>query len=243
MLGFLAGASRNYEVSNSFHVHRFQSNTSCTHTLYGFYNRYLFESGADLHSTNKFGCNALLWSVQGVCSSDILTWLLQSGLDFSLINTNGHSALHKAAQRGNGVAVHWLAKNFLSEITAIQTFIGPDNEGNCPSDLCGMEGHEILATWISARECDISIQLVRHAPSVEDLLKNSSSSIPSWLVQDLIAVMACKLKTSVDFRTSWGPGCGVRRMSTAIMKRFGLQPISKILLRAIVPANELNDID
>ncbi len=200
-----------------------------------FYYRYLFESGADIHSTNKFGCNALLWSVQGVCSSDILTWLLQSGLDLSLINMNGHSALHKAAQRGNGVAVHWLVNKVLSE-TTFQTFIGPDNEGNCPSDLCGMEGHENLAVWISARECDIIIQLVRHATSVEDLLKNYSFSIPSWLVQDLIVVAACKLNANVGFRTSWGPGCGVRRMSTMIMKTWSPT-------RAIAPTNELNDID
>ena len=203
----------------------------------------MYENGADVNSTNKFGCNALLWSAQGKCTVDIMTWLFESGLDFNRINTNGHSALHKAAQRGNTFAVRWLVHSFLSESTTGRVFIHPDREGNCPSDLCGMEGHEDLAVWISAKECECISRLVRHATSVEDLLEIYSSSILSWLVKDLHGVVACKTNDISRFRTGWGPGNGVRRMSLAVMERFVSKPAAQNLPRTIELGHELNDID
>ncbi len=105
--------------------------------------RYLHKSGCDIHTPNSFGCNAVLWSAQGTDTSETLAWLMEHGADFGLLNSNGHSALHKAAQRGSAGVVKWLVNTFLagSRDHGIDwtVFIRPDTEGNCPSDLCGME--------------------------------------------------------------------------------------------------------
>jgi hypothetical protein len=173
-----------------------------------------------------------------------MTWLLESGLEYNLINTNGHSAFHKAAQRGNAAAVQWLANKFLSGRTFCQVFIGPDIEGNCPSDLCGMEGHENLAAWISGKECDCIIQMTEHSTSVEDLLENHSSNIPAWLVQDLLKIVPRKPNDINSFCTSWGSGCGVRRMSIILMKHFVTPPTAQNNQKqATELVSQLNDLD
>jgi ankyrin repeat protein len=59
----------------------------------------VYGAGADVASENEFGCNAIQWAAQtddvGMCR-----WLAGLGLDLSIINHNGHSALHKAANKG-----------------------------------------------------------------------------------------------------------------------------------------------
>jgi hypothetical protein len=183
----------------------------------------------------------VLWSAQGACTIEIMTWLYENGSDFSRININGHSAFHKAAQRGNIVAVQWLASNFLSEKITCRVFICPDGEGNCPSDLCGIEGYDNLAGWISAKEIDFAIQRIRSATSIEDLLENYSTEIPSWLLPDLLEVTACKTNDTNAIRTSWGAGCGVRRMALFAVEYLTKDIAQKRQLKELV--NDFNGID
>ena len=203
--------------------------------------RFLHQSGCDIHITSSFGCNAVLWSAQGAGTSESIAWLFQSGSDFTLINSNGHSALHKAAQRGSSGAVKWLVNTFLleKEIDAA-FFIAPDMEGNCPSDLCGMEGHESLAEWISNKECDYFTRLIISATSVDDFLDNHC--IPSWLQEDL---HEAKTKTGTashvnDMNARWGTGCGVRRMALGLLGYITRSTSNEV---AIEPINDFNDID
>eukprot|EP00581_Thalassiosira_minuscula_P014000 CAMPEP_0183715196 /NCGR_PEP_ID=MMETSP0737-20130205/9531_1 /TAXON_ID=385413 /ORGANISM="Thalassiosira miniscula, Strain CCMP1093" /LENGTH=676 /DNA_ID=CAMNT_0025944285 /DNA_START=1 /DNA_END=2027 /DNA_ORIENTATION=+ len=128
----------------------------------------LYHSGSDIHTSNSFGCNAVLWSAQGTDTSEALRWLFCSNANFMAVNSNGHSALHKAAQRGNIESVRWLVHAFLlnkekrgnmkDKDDDAALFIGPDMEGHCPSDLCGMEGHEGLARWIADQECEYCVR-------------------------------------------------------------------------------------
>lgn len=62
---------------------------------------------ADAGALNDFGCNAAHWAIMGG-SVPAAAALAQRGVDMRGLNSNGHSLLHKAAQRGHGAAVVWL---------------------------------------------------------------------------------------------------------------------------------------
>lgn len=60
------------------------------------------EAGADIHARNAYGCNAVQWAAQTARDDEgMCRWLRAQGLDLSLLNRNGHSALHKAAVKGH----------------------------------------------------------------------------------------------------------------------------------------------
>jgi ankyrin repeat protein len=112
--------------------------------------KFLRGQGCDIHKTNSFGCNAVLWCAQGEGNVlDAIKWLNDIGCDFSLVNSNGHGPLHKAAQRGRSDLVDWLVDH-RPEIRF--NWIGPDADGCCPSDLAGMEGHIQLAKKLAKEE-------------------------------------------------------------------------------------------
>ena len=185
----------------------------------------------------------MLWSAQGAGTGEIFAWLLESGSDFSLVNSNGHSALHKAAQRGSSGAIKWLVDTFLFNSNFNHyLFIGPDTEGNCPSDLCGMEGHENLAIWIAKHECDCIIRAVKSATSGADYLKLSSdSNVPLWLKENLHEAH-CSKSTGIDsIRTCWGSGYGVRRMSLGLIEHSSHSSLDEAEKRPV--DNDFNDID
>jgi len=131
--------------------------------------KYLHVKGCEIHKTNSFGCNAVLWCAQGEGNRlESMQWLHSIGCQMGLANSNGHGALHKAAQRGRADLVDWLVDN-VKEITL--DWIGPDGEGCCPSDLAGMEGHVDLAT-----------RLVEHEAKLVSMLHDKgSAAIPDWL--------------------------------------------------------------
>lgn len=179
--------------------------------------RFLHQSGCDIHKTNNFGCNAALWSAQGGGNSESMKWLFERGSDFGRINSNGHSALHKAAQRGSSGAVKWLASTFLVKKEGMDAaaLIAPDNEGNCPSDLCGMEGHESLAHWLSNQECDYFLRAVTLSKSIDDVLGNQC--IPCWFQKELQAALTWVKHRPTDTEVRWGAGRGARSMASHII--------------------------
>lgn len=203
--------------------------------------KYLHQSGCNIHLINNFGCNAVLWNSQGAGTAKTMAWLFESGADFNLVNSNGHSAFHKAAQRGSIGAVEWLADNVLSKDRAFWSFIGPDAEGHCPSDLCCMEGYDVLAGWISNKEFDWIIQLIRCATSAEDLFGTYSESIPSWLVQDLLD--AKEIRENGIAAQQGGASRGVRRLTLKLMSHFAksAQQVSDVAAAELI--REFNDID
>lgn len=192
--------------------------------------KFLHDSGCNIHSTNSFGCNAVLWSAQGAGNCELLSWLFEVGLDFSLINSNGHGALHKAAQRGSNEVVHWLVNTILCNKSSIAwDMMKPDTEGHCPSDLAQMEQHKQLAQEISKYECDCIISQVRDDTSVDTLI---SSDIPSWLKQ---ALLEAKTHSSCDQST------GIRRMALSLVKHISPYTTTNDASTEVI--NDINDID
>lgn len=72
-------------------------------------------AGADVHAVNDFGCNAAHWAVMGG-AVDVAADLAARGVDMWGLNANGHSLLHKAAQRGHAAAVEWLLGGAAGEL-------------------------------------------------------------------------------------------------------------------------------
>ena len=71
----------------------------------------------------------------------MLEWLRRLGLDFSALNANGHSAMHKAATRGHAAACRWLA----TRAGLGAEHMRADGDGNTPAVMARLEGFEELA--------------------------------------------------------------------------------------------------
>lgn len=97
--------------------------------------KFLKEKNADVHTQNIFGCNAVQWAAQGEIDTSGMKFLLSVSCDFLLINSNGHGAIHKCAQRGKISICKWLFDS--SDIPFEIVHVGPDTEQLCPSDLAG----------------------------------------------------------------------------------------------------------
>ena len=107
----------------------------------------LLSAKADLHALNSYGCNASQWAAQvQVDDPSMCIWLLEKGLDLGVLNGNGHSALHKAAVKGNGRICEWL----LSDGGLGPRHLAEDGDGNTPSLMARLEGHVELAEYLMA---------------------------------------------------------------------------------------------
>ena len=160
--------------------------------------KYLHDNCCDVHKINLFGCNAVLWCAQGEGNRlESMKWLRSIGCQMSLTNSNGHGALHKAAQRGRGDLVNWLMEE-VEQVTSLD-WIGPDSEGCCPSDLAGMEGHVELA-----------LSLVEHEAALVRVFHNDgdNATIPGWLTSRNDDI---KYASNV-----WEPWGGTRRMRNTV---------------------------
>ena len=119
--------------------------------------KFLHEKGANVKSTNSFGCNAVLWSAQSTqsgCGVDAIQYLQNIGCEVGLMNSNGHGILHKAGQRGKKDVCEWVFQkvkdgkeriissdilcNSKGHLVDVLRLISPDAENCCPSDLAGM---------------------------------------------------------------------------------------------------------
>eukprot|EP00546_Thalassionema_frauenfeldii_P005588 CAMPEP_0178925664 /NCGR_PEP_ID=MMETSP0786-20121207/18049_1 /TAXON_ID=186022 /ORGANISM="Thalassionema frauenfeldii, Strain CCMP 1798" /LENGTH=414 /DNA_ID=CAMNT_0020600593 /DNA_START=98 /DNA_END=1339 /DNA_ORIENTATION=+ len=107
--------------------------------------RYLIDKGANVHAINEWSCGAAHWTamtgskhVESVLSlCDILH---KEGISFAVAQKQGHTALHKAAQKGNKDVIEWIAKSVenngpgLCEIEK-KLCSKPDEGGHRPSDI------------------------------------------------------------------------------------------------------------
>lgn len=130
-------------------------------------------------------------------------------------------------------------------------FIGPDSEGACPSDLCGMNGHESLARWLSKHECDFVRKMSHHlettldnarGPGVKCRKLTVDSSIPQWLRGGVENEIVAKAHAASS------DGCnGISKMSLAFMGRNNEINSSKSSSdqskRTNEQCNNLNEID
>eukprot|EP00965_Chrysotila_dentata_P259111 6213452-Pleurochrysis_carterae.AAC.2 len=110
------------------------------------------EAGADVHATNSYGCNAIQWAAQSDCTDglNVCSWLRSRNLDMKLLNFNGHSALHKAAVKGNARVCGWLLA--VDGAALGREHLQPDADGNTPSIMAACEGYTELATWLKQVE-------------------------------------------------------------------------------------------
>ena len=92
------------------------------------------------------------------------------------------------------------------EFGSILQLISPDDELNCPSDLAGAAGHEILAEWLSVKEIDIATALYVH----------NHLKMPKWL-EDGISE-ARHLHNRTGLQGLWESGAGIRKISSHIVQ-------------------------
>jgi ankyrin repeat protein len=103
------------------------------------------DAKCDVHATNAFGCNASQWAAQRKFGSVAMCLYLQNvGVDLKVTNGNGHSAIHKAAVKGNRAACEWL----LGAGGLGLPHLNADGDGNTPGEMARLEGHEDLAAWL-----------------------------------------------------------------------------------------------
>lgn len=106
--------------------------------------RYLVRRGCAVNGVNEYGCNASQWVAQRFDRATA-EWLLAAGLDYGAVNHNGHSALHKAAVKGQVEACGWLLS--VAGLTPA-LHARPDGDGNTPAVFARAEGHHALARWL-----------------------------------------------------------------------------------------------
>mmetsp|Transcript_23636 Transcript_23636/g.33168 ORF Transcript_23636/g.33168 Transcript_23636/m.33168 type:complete len:714 (+) Transcript_23636:182-2323(+) len=208
---------------------------------------FLHDSGCDIHKSNSFGCNAVLWCAQGGGDVDTMKWLQSIGCETTLVNSNGHGALHKAAQRGRVRVCEWFcassafkdaclvtshSKNsdtlLLSNINGPLQLIAPDSDGCCPSDLAGMAGHEELALWIAQQEISVSRRFCTYAMkkykqnhSIPQLLVPSgdtSGIFPKWISNG--ENILNNNPVGGDLLNLWEPNGGRRRIGSSLRRLF-----------------------
>jgi Ankyrin repeats (3 copies) len=96
---------------------------------------------------NRFAFSAIQWAAQ-TDNLDMCRWLAACGLDIAVINNNGHSALHKAASKGQSRVCEWL----LNEECLSFKHLQPDGDGNTPGVMARLEGHIALADALDASQ-------------------------------------------------------------------------------------------
>ena len=121
--------------------------------------QYFIDKGADIHAVNDWLCSAAHWTAMSQSQSrddlDALCQLLcTSGVSFVVSQKQGHSALHKAAQKQNRIVAEWMNKSVadggpgLTETERIDAS-KPDNGGHRPSEIwSSAAGEAAFATWI-----------------------------------------------------------------------------------------------
>ena len=127
---------------------------ACPHAV-----QYLIDKGADIFAINDWSCSAAHWTAMSQSQdADALVSLCQllhkAGVSFVVPQKQGHSPLHKAAQKQNKVVANWLSKSTecggpgLTQAERREAS-KPDNGGHRPSDIWSSAGGESsFGSWI-----------------------------------------------------------------------------------------------
>ncbi|CAK4286852.1 unnamed protein product [Aphanomyces euteiches] len=97
----------------------------------------------NVHHLNSYGCNATQWSCM-TGSVSMMEFLCAQGVNFTLLNHNGHSALHKAAIKGHQAACEWL----LAHGGLGHQHMQEDDDGFTPVRFAVENGHAALGKWL-----------------------------------------------------------------------------------------------
>jgi ankyrin repeat protein len=122
--------------------------------------RYLIDKGADIHAINDWSCSAAHWTAMSQSQdADAMVAICQllhkAGVSFVVAQKQGHSPLHKAAQKQNQIVAKWLSKSIECGgpgLTPAERSKAskPDNGGHRPSDIwLSAGGESSFASWIN----------------------------------------------------------------------------------------------
>ena len=100
-------------------------------------------SSFDCGTTNRWGCNAVLWACTTESDQEdalsMVKWLIEEKkVDYSVVNVNGHSALHKCAIYGHESVIDYLLE--LIDSSELPEYIAPDDRNQAPSELARVNG-------------------------------------------------------------------------------------------------------
>eukprot|EP00521_Asterionellopsis_glacialis_P006902 CAMPEP_0195283668 /NCGR_PEP_ID=MMETSP0707-20130614/2139_1 /TAXON_ID=33640 /ORGANISM="Asterionellopsis glacialis, Strain CCMP134" /LENGTH=523 /DNA_ID=CAMNT_0040342875 /DNA_START=41 /DNA_END=1615 /DNA_ORIENTATION=+ len=121
--------------------------------------RLLLQHGASLECSNEWGCGVAHWVGMTRCESkwetrDLCNLLLERGISYAIPQKQGHTALHKAAQRKNRHVIEWMSQRKdeggagLSEEDQKKAGL-PDKGGHKPSDIWkSVGGQDSFAKWM-----------------------------------------------------------------------------------------------
>ena len=101
------------------------------------------QAGANVLAKNDWGCSTAHWTAMSNSNSSssnddvvAICQLLQSkGVSFTEHQKQGHTALHKAAQRRNRHVIEWMANHALTTSTERALAGGTDNGGHSASEI------------------------------------------------------------------------------------------------------------
>lgn len=122
--------------------------------------QYLIDKGADIHAINDWSCSTAHWTAMSQSQDAdaivaICTLLHKAGVSFVVAQKQGHSPLHKAAQKQNQIVARWLSKSIECGgpgLTQQERRMAskPDNGGHRPSEIWLSAGGEAsFASWIA----------------------------------------------------------------------------------------------
>lgn len=112
--------------------------------------------GADPHLQNSWACGLVHWIAISRCQdqarvSAICDWLANAlHLDFTNVQKEGRSPLHKAAYIKNEGVINWMLQNL--DDSALCQCSGPDQGGLVPSELARRGGHNDVAVKLLSLE-------------------------------------------------------------------------------------------
>lgn len=114
--------------------------------------RRLLEAGARVDTENDWGCNSAHWAAMGG-SVPLLALLAEHCAPFSVLQKEGHSPLHKAAQRGHAEATRWLLDGPYRDAAVRQLAAQPDTSGFRPSQIAEVAGHSASCAMLKEAGC------------------------------------------------------------------------------------------
>ena len=95
--------------------------------------RYLIELGAKVNECNDWGCSSAHWIAMTISTNrsnicECCQILQQSGVNFTTKQSQGHSPLHKAAQKKNPHVIEWMASSTPAAMTNAGKSCDDDDE-------------------------------------------------------------------------------------------------------------------
>jgi ankyrin repeat protein len=113
----------------------------------------------DVHALNYFGCGAAFWAA---ASGNVATcqWLYDLGIDFTLVNDAGHTAVHKAAWKGHEDCLKWMLLHDRGPSLGYQLHMLAA-DGRSPQDKARVNGHIAVANWLQTLEARFPVAVNR----------------------------------------------------------------------------------